>query len=593
MFLFKLYFFLKTLFIYLHLKFKIMRILFFFSLFFLYFQTFNVNSQEIDFVWANGFVSFPEGSTNVISSSKTDNQGNIYFTGEFSTTLDFDPSPNIENLYSNGLHDVFIAKYDENGNYLWAKSIGGSGSDIATCLEIDNLGNIYITGYFKDTVDFDPSVIANNLISNGEGDIFIAKFNSNGDYIWANSIGGSGHDIAILLKLDSFGNILITGSYENSCDFNPSSGVNTRTSNGLKDAFIAKYNADGNFIWVKSIGGTTIDSGKSFSTDLQGNIYLVGNFSGNVHFEETGGFGNVISNGNTDIFITKLAINGTTLWTKTLGGSNIESANCIIVDPAGFFYIGGEFRETVDFDLSSGIFNLTSSGGHDAFLAKYDLDGNYLWAFSIGSAGSEAITRLEFDSFRNLYALGRFNDVVDFDMSNENNSITSNGQSDIFIAKYDSNGNFIWVNKIGNQYNESPSSIHIDSNDNLYVSGLFSGTLDLDLSSESSLFTSNSTLLSSFLVKYKLININKLNENLKYIISVSPNPSNGKINLDLGTIRSKIKIIITNSTGQLVYNKTHSDCEKIELEIAEKAGIYNMEIINDNEERVSYKFILN
>jgi hypothetical protein len=156
----------------------------------------NVNAQtDASLLFAKGIGNeYLAGGNLNIQNIKIDASGNRYVVGNFSATADFDPSAGTANLTSAGGSDIFIAKYNSSGDYVWAKRIGGTGADQGNSLTLDGSGNVFLTGYFAGTVDFDPSASTANLISAGGNDIFIAKYNSSGDYVWANGIGGTGID---------------------------------------------------------------------------------------------------------------------------------------------------------------------------------------------------------------------------------------------------------------------------------------------------------------------------------------------------------------------------------------------------------------
>ncbi len=183
--------------------------------------------------------------------------GNIYITGAFSDTVDFDPSPSgTAELISNGDYDVFIAAYSSAGKFISCSGFGGTLQDKSYSIAVDNFGDIFLTGSFKGTVDFDPTdqvYYKTSQGTNGASDIFIAKYNLGGNLIWVNTYGapvsGSSYlSFGSTVELDSVGNFITTGSFFGSCDFDPSSNVLTLSSSGLSDAYVVKYNRDGN-IW--------------------------------------------------------------------------------------------------------------------------------------------------------------------------------------------------------------------------------------------------------------------------------------------------------------------------------------------------------
>ncbi|MBW8050176.1 MAG: T9SS type A sorting domain-containing protein [Cytophagales bacterium] len=189
-----------------------------------------------------------------------DASGNAYITGDFYGTADFDPGAGVQNLTSVGVRDIFFAKYDANGNYLWAKSIGGTSADFGNSIATNASGNAYITGFFYGTADFDPGAGVQNLTPVGINDIFFAKYDANGNYLWAKSIGSTSNDAGYSIATDAFGNAYITGFFVATADFDPGAGVQNLTPVGGSDIFFAKY---------QDSGSTGIDELKAQSSKLK------------------------------------------------------------------------------------------------------------------------------------------------------------------------------------------------------------------------------------------------------------------------------------------------------------------------------------
>ena len=203
----------------------------------------HVNAQtDLSLRFAKGIGNeYLAGGNLAIQNIKIDASGNRYVTGFFAGIADFDPSASVANLTNAGGNDIFIAKYNSSGDYLWAKGIGGTGSDQGISLTLDG-SNVLVTGFFNGTADFDPSASTANLVSAGGNDIFIAKYNSSGDYVWAKGIGGTTNDLGNSLILDGSGNVFVTGYFNWTADFDPSASTYNLTSmSGGQYGFIASY----------------------------------------------------------------------------------------------------------------------------------------------------------------------------------------------------------------------------------------------------------------------------------------------------------------------------------------------------------------
>ncbi len=206
-------------------------------------------------------------------------------TGGFGYTVDFDPGPGIFNLSASNQLDVFISKLDANGNFVWAKSMGGQAvnQSYGRSISVDSSGNVFTTGNFYGTGDFDPGPGIFNLSSAGSADIFISKLDSSGFFVWAKRLGGNSDDIVYSNAIDASGNVYTTGNFYATGDFDPGPGIFNLSSAGNTDIFISKLNNNGNFVWAKRIGRQFgSEEARSIKIDAFGNIYTTGVFGGTV-----------------------------------------------------------------------------------------------------------------------------------------------------------------------------------------------------------------------------------------------------------------------------------------------------------------------
>ncbi|MBU0486812.1 MAG: SBBP repeat-containing protein [Bacteroidetes bacterium] len=414
------------------------------------------------------------------TSVTVDASGNVYTTGYFKDTVDFDPGAGTANLISTGDYDIFVSKLDADGNFVWAKNMGGSSYALSASIALDAGGNVYLTGYFKDTVDFDPGVGTYNVISAGDYDIFIAKIDAAGNFVWAKSIIGAESDRGMSIALDASSNVYTTGKFEGTADFDPGAGTFNLISAGNDDIFISKLDADGNFVWAKNIGGTNDEQGYGIAVEAGGNIYITGNFKDTVDFDPGTGTHNLNAVGYNDIFISKFDTDGNFVWANNMGGTLWDYGCSIAVDAAGNIYTTGYFRDTVDFDPGAGISNLISAGDYDVFISKSDTSGNFAWAKSMGGTGSDYGRSIIFDAGGNVYTTGYFANTVDFDPGAGTHNVSSAGASDVFISKLDADGNFAWAKNMGGTSIDGCLAIAVDASGNVYSTGYFGGTADFD-----------------------------------------------------------------------------------------------------------------
>ena len=260
-----------------------------------------------NFVWVENFENTNMSSSSQGLSLYIDDNGNIYSTGIFQGTVDFDlSSTSSYNLTSNGFYDVFLSKIDMNANFIWAKSFGGTNADYGNNIDVDNDKNVYITGKFTNTVDFDPSANTFNLTSNGGEDAYVLKLDTSGNFLWAKAFGGIGVDEGKSIEVDANGYVYSIGMFQETVDFDPGSGTTNLSSNGSSDIYISKLNSLGELSWVVNIGGDGYDEGLSIALDQDGNPHATGTFNDTVDFDPGVGESFLYPHA-ADVFILKLS----------------------------------------------------------------------------------------------------------------------------------------------------------------------------------------------------------------------------------------------------------------------------------------------
>ncbi len=411
-------------------------------------------------------------------------------------------------------------------DFLWANQAGGAGNEVSFSIETDGSGNSFVSGYYEGTASFGTY----DLVSAGSFDVFITRLDTDGNFLWAVSAGGTGAEFIYGGALDTSGNYYLTGFFMGTANFGPTMLVST----GYQDFFIAKIDTDGNFLWAKRAGGAENTMGYDVTVASSGNIYCTGQFYGTAYFGSTeliagassqalfvtaldadgnflwarsaGGddsytyglgiitdssenvyitgtyFGSVsfgpynISSaiGDYDIFAAALDANGSWLWAQSAGGNYPDEGRGIDIGPDGNIIISGYFFDSASF----GSIDIVSYGGSDIFFAKIDPDGNFLWAVSAGGTVSDIAYSIKIDSAGNIYGTGRFEGTASFGSSST--ELISAGSLDAFIAMADPDGNFIWAERAGGTEYDIGQGISLDDYGRVYVSGFFSGTAYFD-----------------------------------------------------------------------------------------------------------------
>ncbi len=463
----------------------------FFGLFLL--LSMGAGAQELEWVNSIGAEAFDEGKRVI-----TDSEGNSYVTGTFRNTADFNNRRGVDTLRSYGQTDIFLAKYDSSGKYLWSINMGGTGYDYGTGVALDAEGNIYVTGYFFGKATFDP--LRRDTLTAGPGfnDIFIAKYNPEGQYKWAINMGGTGQNYGSGIAIASSGEIYITGAFSGKTDFNPSISIAdtaflTAYPGGIfnpnlgLDVFVAKYDTAGRYLWAKRIGSEgNGDYGYDIAVDATGNCYVTGYFAAWADFDPGAAAAILSVKGINDGFVLKLDKDGQYLWSKGIGSDLDDNGLGIALDDNSNVYVTGYFSNTCYlYDTSStpGVYSysdsMLSAGEYDAFIIKYDSAGNYQWNKTIGGAdGDEVGYAIRIGRGSMISVTGFFDKQA---ISSDGDTVKSpTGTRDVFIGKFHPEGLYNWMGSVGGDQWDIGYGISTDPAGNLFISGYYTGLADLE-----------------------------------------------------------------------------------------------------------------
>ncbi len=410
--------------------------------------------------------------------------GSLAVTGIFEASAQFGTTA----LHSRGARDAFLALLSPEGRYGWALSIGGEGeADFGKGIALDRSGNILATGSFGGVVDIGGQRLESAGVGDmGPEDFFIASFTPGGRLRWAMHAGGqripdkqTGINRGMSITADPSGNVIATGLYLGA----PSVEGRTLPVGGPNsDLYLVKYSVDGELRWIRAVTGSYMVVGNEVQADREGDIYLTGffghhNLSGEATFDGV----RLESYGGRDIFLAKYSPDGKLLWVQQAGSAldkdGSDFGNAIAVDSLQNSYITGCFTDTARF----GQLRLASAGGLDIFVAKCSPDGEFLWASRAGGSGLlDMGNDISLDREGNSYITGIFSGQARFG----DITLTSNGPTDIFIAKYSPEGKLLWAQQAGGPLGEKDAdggnSIAVnDKTGEVAVTGYFSGTIQL------------------------------------------------------------------------------------------------------------------
>jgi len=388
----------------------------------------------------------------------TDTWGNVYTAGYFNGTPATFGSTTLTNA---GSDDVFILKYDNSGNLIWAKSFGGAQSERPASIAADPSGNILITGYYKsDSISFDSIT----LHRSGYGQAFIVKLDSSGHTLWAKSVGGSQADNGTGITSDASGNVLVTGYFSSPTIVFDSVTLTNLSTDTSFNMFVVKYTSSGNFLWVRQgIGNDVLANG--IAVDGLGNCYVAGAFA---DVSLVFGTDTLTNSGGYDFYIAKYDLSGNLLWAKSEGGTNDDVAMAVATDAANNVYVTGDFKSA---SMTLGTTTLTCGGGANIFVTKYNSDGTISWADGFGGGGFDVGGSIVYNPSGRIYVGGSFGSGS---ITLGSTTLTNGGTRNVLLAAFDTSGAVLLAKSVSGTGADAFDCLASGSAHNIYATGGFS-----------------------------------------------------------------------------------------------------------------------
>lgn len=494
----------------------------------------SINSHGQSWEWANKLGST---SAEYILASATDQNGDIYTVGNFSSTMTISGNTiaNVGNL------DMFIAKYNNAGTLLWLKSAGSGFVDEGQSVSVDTFGNVYVTGHFSgSSIQFGSTTLTN--AGNINGDMYIAKYDANGNNVWAKRAGGILYDEYNASVIDNVGNIYVLGTFVSPTVTIGTDTLTNPTGNSLMA--IVKYDPNGNVIWSKQSDTLTNSCvPHAIAIDSFNNIFVTGTYSGTTVF----GVDTLqIFGGGSNMFVAKYSNQGTEIWCKSANAFGINAtAEDIYVDANGSSYITGYFSNSSMIFGQDTLYHFGTSYA-DIFTVKYDANGNPVWAKSANGDLTDVAKAITGDNDGNIYIGGYFaSNLLAFNSLSLTNGT---GSQDLFITKYSNNGTPLWTKKSG--ASAGIYSLSADQWGNIFASGFFS---DNPISFDNTTLT-NAGGLDAFVAKFGSSSLSINNLNYEDNSTIFPNPFSYSISITTSTeIHKTIKLY--NIISQIVIEK--------------------------------------
>jgi hypothetical protein len=530
----------------------------------------NTFAQEFQWARKAGYYAFDYGY-----GVCADDAGNIYVAGKYEMDAIFDQVT----VPCDGNHDIFTAKYSPAGALQWVRVAGGEWGDYAQAVTCDGAGNVYVVGEIEMTVQFHGS--STSLSTWGSNDIFVAKYNTNGDLLWAHRAGGresdKPHAVAVAGNF-----VYVAGKIKDTAYFN--NGAVKLICAGDDDIFLAKYGTDGTFHWARRAGGPGEDEAHGVTVDAEGNIYITGFFDSEADFSGK----KIEAHGAKDIFVAKYSPNGDLIWVKREGGLRNDAGAAIKAAADGRIYVTGGFREK---SMFGNIEMWAKKGDLDIFTACYTKNGDVIWVKRAGGDINDKGMGIATDANSNVYVTGYYGFSADF----SGQTITAADSADIFVVKYNKDGALVWLMKVDGSKDhayvmgteEAGRSIWVDKFNNVIVTGSFRsdaqfGNHYLQGWEHSDIFVAKIKQPESS--EPTSISSHKLG--FAGFFDIYPNPADGQINIYYsGEDARELHVEIQNLQGQLVlvhnYAVSGPHNNSIALEgIA--AGFYLVKINSDN-----------
>ncbi len=505
-------------------------------------STFTVSAQIPNCQWGK-----PAGNALVSRKSvATDNFGNEYVAGFFRLPYIVLSGDTLFN-HGTGTADFYVAKYNHLGNLIWARSGGGSQNDYPAGIATDSIGNIYLTGYYTTA-----SLVLGHDTLKQPDNIFTMKYDPNGNVVWARGSVGAGLSSGI--ATDKAGNSYVTGIFGNTYIAFDHDTLRDGF-NRVYNIFITKYTPDGSVAWVRGNKNLGLHSSTQISEIKMApdaSIYLTGSFGGLMLV-----FGNdtvkKAAFSDANVFLIKMDSNGNFNWVNGFGNFDIYPAPVLCLDTSGNSFLSCNFGY---WDMVFGTDSIPGTSS-DAILVKYNADGVRQWARKTSFNSTAALLGAACDQAGNLYITGQFSG---HDFTFASDTLAVNDTQSMFLIKYDNDGNQLWA-KGGDSCNyDAAVAIAIDPNDNIYLTGTFSG--QQILLDDVLMYPNDHLQPHSFLAKYSSAKtgINTIASNSDVV--VYPNPATNKNNIYVAfPERTYTQIDIYNYMGQHVYESTITPSE--------------------------------
>lgn len=544
------------------------------------FLTFFAASQSFSLDWVRQMGgSHADG----VTAMQSDAAGNLYTAGFFKGPADFDPGAGVVPLSGQAVEtwesDIFVGKYSATGTLVWVKAFSGTEYKAVTDLELAPNGDVLVTGFFEGTVNFSPSLAL--TAPAGTFHSFAARLDAAGFLLWVKVFGGCADPYgAVGIETDAAGNVIMTGMFDHTRDFDPGAGTIEMIAPGYQSAFILKLDPSGNFAWAKQIDDPSFAYGTALDVDAAGNVYAGGTFSSTTDLDPGPGNAPATAQGWNDTYLVKLDPDGTFLWERHYGGQESDQLSTISVGANGNVYLTGMYGdESTDFNPGAGTHYLAWNGWVDVYVMKLDAAGEFVWCKGIGGEEYDGTTAVLLDASENLYISGRFRMQMDFNPGPGVFTMESagSGADDAFVLKLDTDGSFDWAFQLHGNMNYI-GGIAFGPGNSFYSAGIFQNPTDFDPTAGEYILTTQSGYSDAFIMRLDGV-LSVPETEISGDLTCYPNPVGESFTVQLSGLSGPSVLRLTTVSGDLVSEWAVAADGSITVDTGElAAGVYYVEL---------------
>lgn len=542
-------------------------------------------AQNPDWDWGHNYESFNQESRSLTAA---DNDGNVYLIGNFQSASIAVGSNTFTNTGMTNTGEIYLAKFDPDGNLLWAKKEGGLGFDMVYSVATDTSGNVLVAGSFNNAITFGTTTLTHGGVGN-----FLVKYDPEGNVLWAKRYAADNEWLAVYrVKTDASGNIYMTGYYTSpqiSFDGIVLTNNNYDETIGNGTPFLAKFDENGNTIWAKGAQRSGNTNFQNIASDLaidgSGNVFMGGYFfSETIQFDLLSITNPSFGQPRPNVFMVKYDANGDTTWARTVTPGSFQNNFIFSVnaDSAGNSFFGGTFTSTITLDDTT----LTASGsGNKLFVLKLDASGNLVWGRTAANSGYGGVDSADTDADGNLYVAGTFNGTsINFGSGNIN---VADQSGNFFVTKYNaSNGSIGWVRLGGPTNINNRISIDCKNQNELYVGAFFfSSTISLgNISLQKTATTGYNILVAK--LNYTPLGLDDVTDNG---LTLWPNPATASVTIENLSPQSSFGLY--DNTGKQVSSGRWQNPTEV-LETSQlPTGVYLLKVSNNQGETAVKKIV--